>query len=158
MLIISNIQTYFEIATEALAQSERFSAEGRPPKPDGSPNNILIYDPQRRSFKHALTAIVFAAAYLEALLHIEGYNRLGAEEYERIDKRNYRFKLEALGVTDPSVLAAADRFRLTRKDLLHEKAVKEALEGANEMRTAQTEARTAIEFINSVRNILRPPK
>jgi hypothetical protein len=47
MLVASNSRIFIAIATEALAECERLSAEGRRPKPDGSPGNIITFDPKQ---------------------------------------------------------------------------------------------------------------
>ena len=152
MVIISNILTYLEIATESLAESERLSALYWKSNQNGTAGHISSIDPNQQSFKHALIAIAFAAAYLEALLHIEGYRRLGAEVYEKIDRQTYRMKMEALGIDDSVLLEASDHFRAARKDLFHEKPIKESRDPNSVMRIAQSEARSAIEFVKSVSN------
>ncbi|MFA6093007.1 MAG: hypothetical protein WC986_08665 [Elusimicrobiota bacterium] len=124
-------------------------------------NRLIQRYPKQRSFKQALISIAFSSAYLEALLHIVGYRRLGPREYETIDKGTYRQKLASLGVKDVVLLDGSDRLRRSRKELLHEKAVKEALSKKVEIRNAQDEARFAVDFVRKVEDFIRkkePPK
>jgi hypothetical protein len=52
--MITNVDVYFAIAEEALAESERLEKLARRPKPDGEPGVIVTYDPERKSFKNSL--------------------------------------------------------------------------------------------------------
>jgi phage terminase large subunit-like protein len=74
--MITNVDVYFAIAEEALAESERLEKLARRPKPDGEPGVIVTYDPERKSFKNSLVAIVFAGMYLDALFYILAQNNL----------------------------------------------------------------------------------
>lgn len=155
MDIISNIQTYLKIATESLEESERLLDSNRHPKPNDEAGHIITADLQQRSFKHALIALVFAGVFLEALLHIEGCRRLGRKDYEKIDRCVYREKLEKLGICDKDILDGSDRLRLTRKEVLHEKAVLDASNENAKIRFAQREARKAIDLVRAISNRLQ---
>ena len=83
---------------------------------------VIAHDPSRRSFKQSLIAIAFAGIYFEALLFVVGMARLEARWLREMDRKSYEEKLKALGVTEEDVVAAARRLRLSRNDLVYEKA------------------------------------
>jgi len=112
--------------------SEELSARQRQPRPGGG--EIIKFDPDQRSFKHSLIAIVFAGVYLEALLYLHGCRLLGKVAYKKIDWNTYEEKLRAYGITDQSLLDAAKEFRIARRELVHEKAH----DDTKEIRTGQT--------------------
>jgi hypothetical protein len=147
--MISNINVYLSIAEEALAETRRLMAAARSPRPDRD-GHVIAWDPDRKSFKQSLVAIAFAGMYLEALLFLVGVSRLGKAQYLEIDKRKYEVKLSALGITDPKLLAECERFRETRNDLIHEKAVKPHELDSASLRQAQHEAAAAVAFVKSV--------
>ena len=122
----------------------------RTPNPDGSPGFIVKFDPEQRSFKQALIAIVFSALYLEALLYIEGTRWLG-DRYR--DRDAYEDKLRALGVDDEEILESCARFRDVRKDIVHEKASE--ISDAGEFNFAQPEAKIAVELVERITKLLR---
>ncbi|MFB3091860.1 MAG: hypothetical protein ACE1ZD_01530, partial [Dehalococcoidia bacterium] len=108
------------------------------------------------SFKQSLIAMVFASIYLEALLYIVGTDKLGKDEYMKIDRKTYEEKLRALGVTDTETLTTCRRFREARKDLVHEKAIElHAGVGGTTFRTAQREAKIGVSFVRSIASLLR---
>jgi hypothetical protein len=146
--VMTNIRTYLAIAKDAFARSERLMASHRRPKPGGG--WVIRHDPNQTSFKHSLVAIVFAAVYLEALLYLQGCRILGIAAYEKIDGKTYPVKLHKLGVRDQSLLDAAEDFRQARNELVHEKAHEQT-----SYRTAQEEAKKAIELIERVAVVLR---
>ena len=131
MLTFSNARVYLAIAEEALCESVRLRDEGRRPRPNGEPGWILTPDPEQRSFKQALIAIVFSGAYLEAILRIVGRDRLGPEEYGRIEYgTTYEKKLERLGIADPALLGKCERLRESRNEVVHEKALEVEVDGS----------------------------
>jgi hypothetical protein len=119
--MITNVDVYFAIAEEALAESERLEKR---PKPDGAPGVIVTYDPERKSFKNSLVAIVFAGMYLDALFYILGAKQFGKAQYnKKHDNKSLEEKLQLFGLSDKDLLAEAERFRKRRRELVHEKAV-----------------------------------
>jgi hypothetical protein len=92
--MISNLDVYLAIAEEALAESERLEKLARRPQPDGEPGFIVTYDPERKSFKNSLVAIVFAGMFLEACFYIECVKRFGKAEYNNnVDRQTYEKNL-----------------------------------------------------------------
>jgi hypothetical protein len=158
--MISNLSIFLDLARESLANSEKISAGQGRPKPNGEKGEIINFDPRRQSFKQALISIAFAGVYLDALLHLEGVSRLGKASYEKFEKKHYEAKLQALGITDSGLLRSCRRFRESRNDLMHEKPIDLSPNIPagipNVWRTAQEEARHAIDFIDAVTKILRP--
>lgn len=150
-MVLTNVDTYLKIAREALAGAEAVSRANRRPAPGGG--EIVTYDPERRSFKLSLTAIVFAGVYLEAFLFIEGTKRLGSSYPER---EPYEAKLKALGLFDLDLLAACSRFRQARNDLVHEKAARSS--EPLEFRVAQEEAIHAVAFVEQVMRLVQAPQ
>lgn len=153
--MLSNLHTYLAIAEQALLESHRHDADARRQRPDGEPGSIITFDPDRKSFKQSLVALVFAGVYLEALLFVVGVQRLGKAEYLKIDRKFYEEKLRALGVTDHENLAVCKRFREARNDLVHEKAVDVNALTSSELRYAQEEATVALSFVRSISELLR---
>lgn len=122
--MITNVDVYFAIAEEALAEFERLEKLARRPKPDGEPGVIVTYDPQRKSFKNSLVSIVFAGMYLDALFYILGTKRFGKGRYnKKYDNKSLEEKLQLFGLSDKDLLAEAEQFRKRRRQLVHEKAV-----------------------------------
>lgn len=154
-LLHSNLATYRAIAEEANAEAQSLWLAARTPKPDGSPGFVIAYDPSRRSFKQSLIAIAFASIYFEALLFIVGTQRLKERWDRKMDHSLYEEKLTALGVTERDLLASAGRLRLSRKDLVHEKAAPLGEVASSELRWAHEEAAHAVDFIAHVSERLR---
>jgi len=152
--VISNIDTYFAVAHEALKKSKRYDAQYRKPKPDGSPGHIITFDRGRKSFKNSLIAIVFAGVYLDALLFIVGTQRLGRRQYKLIKKAKYEERLKRLGCTDKQLLADCERFRRARNEVAHEQAAEPAAATLKELRFAQHEADHALKFIKQASKCL----
>ena len=150
----TNAHIYLTIAEEALDIMEKSSAKNRMAKPNGEPGFIIKYDHQQTSFKNALIAIIFAANYLEALFYLKGTKKVSEAEYNRnIDKKNYEEKLTWFGITDEQLLYTASRLRQARRDITHEKA---RLDLEKEvLRIAQDEARTAVDFVKKIGNMLQ---
>lgn len=151
--MMSNLHTYLALAKDSLRSAKRFSTSHRKPKPDGAPGFIIRYDPKQKSFKYSLISIVFAGIYFEALAHIEGTKRLGKSKYKKITKATYEIKLRALGFTDKTLLLGCKRFRKSRNDLVHEKAIDLKTSKAT-LRFAQVEAQHAVEFVQQVAKLL----
>lgn len=155
---MSNVNAYLAIANDALATSRRATESHRRPKPDGSPGWIITPDPTRSSFRNSLIAVVFAGVYLDALLYIVGTQRLGRDEYRKIERREYETKLRKLQITDSSTLEACKRFREARNDIVHEKAGEVEPSTVSKLRFAQDEAEHAVAFVVRVGGLLRPAK
>jgi hypothetical protein len=153
--LLTNLHVYLQIAEDAAAESRRLLEEGRRPKPDGQPGYIVTWDPDRRSFKQSLIAIAFTGMYLEALLALVGKERLGKDQYKKIDRFTYEEKLKKLGVSDSSLLLDCKRFREARNDLVHEKALDLGELTPSTMRTAQEEASLGIELVKAIADALR---
>ena len=151
--MMSNLHTYLALAKDSLRNAKRFSTAQRKPKPDGQPGVIILYDPKQKSFKHSLISIVFAGIYFDALAHVEGARRLGKSKYKKIAKATYEVKLHALGLTDRALLLNCERFRKSRNDLVHEKAIDPKTSKAT-LRFAQVEAQHAVDFILQVTRLL----
>lgn len=151
----SNAAVYQSIAEEANAEAQRLWQQARTPKPDGSESYVITLDPQRRSFKQSLIAIAFSGIYLEALLYLVGSRRMGKRWKNEFDGRTYEDKLSALGVSAPDLLASAKRLRLSRRDLVHEKAVPVEQLASTELRWAHEEAAAAVQFISRVSQLLQ---
>ena len=147
--MISNADIYLAIAEEALAESQRLRALATSPMPDGLPGHVVAWDPQRKSFKQSLIAIAFAGVYLEAVLYAVGASRLGKSKYKKVEG-TYEQKLKALGITDPAVLKECERFRKSRNDLVHEKAVEPQDFDTSSVRFAQHEAASGLALVKSL--------
>lgn len=151
--LITNLDIYLAIAKDSMSKSDDFYNANRRPKPDGEPGSIITFDPERRSFEHSLIAIVFAGIYLDALIHIEGVKRLGKRKYRKIDRWEYEKKLavifdaDASRIEDSDIIEACEQFRKARNEVVHEKPIKLADIQQTEIRTAQEEARRAIDLI-----------
>lgn len=152
-MMISNLHTYLAVAKDSLAIAEDIAASQRRPKPNGERGFIITYDREHRSFKHSLIAIVFAGIYFEALIYIEGIRRIGKAKFKKIGKSTYEDKLRAIGIDDKALLKSCKRFRQSRNDLVHEKAV-EMTSLKTKLRFAQKEARHAIAFLDHVTPML----
>ena len=151
MPMISNMDVFLKIAQEAHAEMQQMDARHRSPKPDGTPGFIIVFDPQRRSFKQALIAIAFSAMYFEALVYLSAHLRLGEAAARKIDRMFYEDRLAELGITDSSLLIRAKDFRAARKEIIHEKAVGLTEMESSPTRRAQDVAALALEFVSEVR-------
>jgi hypothetical protein len=160
--IITNLDVYVAIAEEALAESERLEKLARRPKPGGEPGDMLAYDPEQKSFKNSLVAIVFAGMYLDALFYILGTKRFGKARYnKKHDNKSLEEKLSLFGLCDKATLAEAERFRKIRRELVHEKAVQISDLTVGTIHIAQEEARKALSLVKEVtENLARiaPPR
>lgn len=148
--LLTNAHVYRAIAEEALSEAVRLDAEGKQPKPDGSPGFIVQLDPERRSFKKSLIAIAFSGIYLEALLFVHGTFRMGADWEKKFDRKCYEEKLKALGITDEKLLASAKRLREVRNDLIHEKSRPLETVALSNNYWAQSEAAVSVAFVKTI--------
>jgi len=147
--IFSDSRIYRDIAVEALSASESAFSAGSRPKEDGSSGRVLAYDPEHRSFKQSMIAIVFAGLYIEARLWLHGCSRLGIAKYRSIDRRPLEDRLPALGVSDAMLRDDLKEYRESRKSLVHEKPVPLSME-TSPTRVAQTEAAKAMALMDRV--------
>ncbi len=157
--MLSNANVYLAIAEEALAESKKLDEASQRPGPDGEPGIVKTLDPERTSFKQSLVAMVFAGIYLEALLYMVGIDKLGKDEYMKIDRKHYEEKLRVLGVRDTETLKTCKRFREARNDLVHEKAIEPhaGIDGTTFHR-AQREAEIGVSFVQSIESLLLVPQ
>jgi len=145
--LLTNSHIYRAIAEEAYAEAKRLEEEARVPKPDGSPGYVISLDPSRSSYKQSLIAIAFSGVYLESLLFLKGTQRMGKRWNQIFDKKTYEEKLMELGATEELLIQAAKRLRISRKELVHEKASPVGELALGSTYWAQTEAAAAIECI-----------
>jgi hypothetical protein len=150
-LVITNVSTYMAIATGAHAEMLELLNAGRRPKDDGSPGWIITFDPDQKSFKQALIAIVFTGLWLEALLHLLIIRDHGVDTFKKYDRKPYAEKLRLLGCSDNAVLDSAERFQNCRKELVHEKAYLDS----GQIKTAQDEADNAHQLLVSVNSMFK---
>jgi hypothetical protein len=115
---------------EALNSSRR-------PRSDGG--WIISYDPDRQSFKAACITIMFAGVWLETAAHLAFVQLRGLAEAKRFDRETYERKLTILGCTDRETIARGKRLRLSRNELVHEKAFLDS----GQIRVAHEEADNA---------------
>lgn len=145
-LIFTNVSTYRMIAIEVFEEMQALVESGRRPKEDGSPGWILQFDTAQKSFKRAMVVIVFTGMWLEALLHLLIVRNHGEEMFRKFDFKPYEEKIRLIGIDDNSILEAAARFRIARKELIHEKAHF----NAGETQLAQDEARNAYQLLLAI--------
>ena len=146
-MLMTNASVYLAIAEEAQAESARLAKLARRPKPDGQPGVIVTYDPNQKSFKNSLIAIVFATMYLETIFYLLGTKQFGSAEYNKEhDRKRLEDKLLLFGVKDHDLQTATKRLRERRKDLIHEKADLTA----NVVYAAQDEAKHAIALVKTI--------
>jgi hypothetical protein len=120
--IYTNVSTYRAIAIEAFEAMRELVESGRRTKEAGSTGLILKFDPNQKSFKWAMIAIIFTGMWLEALLHLLILRDHGEEKFKEVDCKSYEEELRLIGIKDESILESAARFRVARKALVHEKA------------------------------------
>ena len=149
-LIFTNVSTYRAIAIEAFETMRDLVVSGRRPKEDGSPGWILQFDPNQKSFKQAMIAIVFTGIWLEALLHLLIVRDHGEEKFREFDRKPYEEKLRLIGIDNISILEVAARFRIARNELVHEKAHFDT----GETKTAQDEAGNAYHLLLAIETAL----
>jgi hypothetical protein len=98
--VFTNIRLYRKIAIESLREAEDEMNPRRTPRSDGSGGDVITYDPDERSFKCSMIAIVFAGMYIEARLWLHGCKLVGIESYKGIDKQPLEERMKPLGLTD----------------------------------------------------------
>ncbi len=152
-LIFTNSQVYRQIAEDAHRSAIAELNAHRTPHDDGRPGYVIRFDPERRSFKQSMIAIVFAGMYIESRLWIVGCQRLGRDAYSKIDQRKIEERLPPLGITDASLVADCKAYRESRKILVHEKAVP-IHEDVSPSRVAQDEATVAVRLMTRVDHAL----
>ena len=138
---------YLMIAREAAENMDKELSKIMRPKPTGEAGFVITFDPERKSFKEALIAIVFSGIYLDAVLHIQIAKKLGLHQCKTLDKASYEVKLRKLGCTDESIINDAQRYRLSRREVVHEKSYLNKYS----MNIAQDEARLSIDLVERVR-------
>ena len=145
-LILTNIRVYYKIAKEAhLAMKHDLSRNIRS-NPNGDTGWIVTFDPEQKSFKNSLIAIVFSGIFIEALFHLLITKTKGVETFKEYDFKSYRDKLILLGCVDEKILNHSIEFKKLRKEVVHEKANLDN----GQISIAQTEAEAAINFVNEV--------
>jgi len=142
----TNVKTYRSIALDAFEFVKSEQASRRRPKSDGSPGWIITFDPDQKSFKHAMVCIAFAGMWFEAIMHIHMVALLGEDVAKESDRSSYRNKLAKLGCREQAKLDQAQQFADSRNELMHEKAHW----NKDTIRTAQEDATKAVEFIHMV--------
>ena len=137
----TNASIYRAIVENAYRTMSDLMSTGRRLNPEGG--WIVTYDPTHSSFQQACIAIVFTGIWLEAVAHIALVRRHGLRKAKQFDRESYRDKLRLLDVTDPSLLARAERLRVVRRELVHEKAYATS----QDLRFAQLEAESAYRLL-----------
>lgn len=151
--IFTNSRLYRDIATEALSASEAAFVEKSRPKDDGSPGHVIAYDPECRSFKQSMIAIVFAGMYMEARLWLFGCSLLGAAKYKPVDKQPLEQRLAALEIDDQTLEVDLKNYREARRSLVHEKSVPLSVD-TSPARIAQAEAVKAVQLMYRIEQAL----
>lgn len=146
-MLMTNANAFLAIAEEAQAESERLAKLARRPKPNGERGVIVTYDPDQKSFKSSLIAIVFATMYLETIFYILGTKKFGSVNYNKDhDRKCLEDKLTLFELNDDDLRIATKRLRERRKNLIHEKADLTA----SVFYVAQHEARYAIRLVKTI--------
>jgi hypothetical protein len=144
----TNGRAYYAIAREAFELMKEDDAKNIRSRQDGQPGFVKTIDPYGKSFKNALICIVFCGIYLEATLHLLIGKKLGMDECKRLDRKSYEEKLHALGCNDETIIVDAGKFRESRKEVVHEKA----LLTDDDLRIAQREAEFAFNLVERIKN------
>ncbi len=142
----TNFRVFYKIAKEAYEAMRNDLDSSRRPRPGGEPGWIITYDPDKKSFKNAFITIVFCGVQIEAVLHLLIVKYKGVEVFKKYDAKSYEDKLKLLGCTDKLIMELCERFRKTRREIVHEKAYL----NAESFRIAQKEAETAIELVDKI--------
>lgn len=146
-MLMTNANVFLAIAEEAQAESEQLAKLARRPKPNGEPGITVTYDPDQKSFKSSLIAIVFATMYLEAIFYILGIKKFGSDKYNKeYDYKCLEDKLPLFELNDDDLRAAAKQLRERRRELVHEKA--DLTESV--FYVAQDEAKHAIKLVKTI--------
>jgi deoxycytidylate deaminase len=145
-VVFSNARIFYEMASASHANMQSLINAGKRKKPNGEVGHIVTYDPDHKSFKEALSVIVFSGVYLEALLHLLIVKEHSKSVFKKNDKK-YEIKLKLLGCNDKQLLAECAHYRTIRREVVHEKAHFDS----KKLRVAETEAERAFSFIESLR-------
>jgi hypothetical protein len=151
--IFTNSRLYRDIATEALSASEDAFVQKSRPKDDSSPGHVIAYDPEYRSFKQSMIAIVFAGMYMEARLWLFGCSLLGAAKYRQVDQQPLEQRLAALGIDDQTLEVDLKNYREVRRSLVDEKSVPLSVD-TSPTRIAQAEAVKAVQLMYRIEQAL----
>ena len=149
--IFSNARVFYAIAREAFETMKELDAKYIRPKPDGQPGFIKTIDPEQKSFKNAFVCVVFCGVYTDAILHVLIGRKFGTEKCKELDRKTYEFKLGELGCNDESIIKDAEKYRLSRKEVVHEKAMLDQ----NDLKTAQDEAAFAFDLVERIRKYFK---
>lgn len=141
-----NVRVFYKIAIESYRAMKEDLDSSRKPKPNGKPGWIITYDPEQKSFKAALVAIVFCGIFLESVLHLLIVNRKGIEVFKSYDRKKYEDKLRLLDCREQSILDLCENYRQIRHEIVHEKAYLDQ----NSIRFAQKEAEAAVNMIEKI--------
>jgi rhamnose utilization protein RhaD (predicted bifunctional aldolase and dehydrogenase) len=145
-MIHTNYSIFYEIALDAYENMVADLKKNIAPKPDASPGFIKTIDWAQTSFKNAFIIITFCGSFLEAFLHILIVKKHGLSTYNKNDKKNYEDKLKLLGCNCKSLFDQSKRFRLNRREVMHEKAYKET----TDFKIAQDVAQETMNFVQDV--------
>jgi len=144
--ISTNASVFYQIAQESIAKVREDMALNRRPKPNGEPGFILTPDPERKGFKASFVAIVFSGFFIESALHILIARKCGVAIAKAAAHKSYEEKLKLLGCTDHALFELCKRFRIARREIVHEKAFIDN----DRFLTAQDEAESAILLVNRI--------
>ena len=129
-------------------------AEFRLPIP-GHPGRFeLRQDPTRTSFKNGFIAHAFVGVTIEAFMHVFGSRALGVEVYASIEEKPLEDRVRRLGIIDPQILEDCRRYRTSRREFVHERALRPRPEEV-QFRVVQDEADHAIELMHRLEGALR---
>lgn len=145
-LVLTNIRVYYKIAKEAHIAAMDALLNSKIPNPHNTNGWIITIDPEQKSFKNSLIAIVFSGIFIEALFHLMITKKNGIETFKKYDFKSYREKLVLLGCIDEKILNHSDEFQKLRKEIVHEKAYLDN----GQIREAQAEASAALDFVGEV--------
>jgi hypothetical protein len=142
----TNLHVFYHIAHDAYVAMGKNLNSRRKPRLDNEPGWIITPDPEQKSFKNALIAIVFCGIFLESLLHLLIVKHKGLGIFEKYDRKPYEDKLQLLGCDDHSILEGCRHYQEARREIVHEKA---HIYNKN-IRVAQKEAASAMELIQKI--------
>ena len=140
--VFTNVHIFGAIADTAYDKMREEMKKSVRPMPDGSPGSIRTFDPEQAAFKQAMISVIFSSIWLEAWLHLLIVRRFGKEKFKKVDRLTYEYKLRLLGCKDEALLNKVKELRISRRELVHEKAHLEFDDGkfVGEVKTAQDEA------------------
>lgn len=152
--VFTNVHIFGAIADTAYDRMAKEMEKSVHPMPDGSAGSIRTVDPEQTAFKQAMISVVFSSIWLEALLHLLIVWRFGKQKFKKVDRVTYENKLRLLGCKDKALLNKVKELRISRRELVHEKAHMEFDDDGNfvgEVTTAQDEAEIARAVMVGVR-------